>query len=78
MASVRIAVEWGFMKIKKNWAYVDFDQGMKPYLNDLQKIWPVAQILTNCHTCLYCSQTGNYFGVLPPSVEQYLSMGSNL
>ena len=78
MSSVRITVEWGFGKIKGNWAYLDFERGMKPYLNDLQRMWPVAQILTNCHTCLYGSQTGNYFGVMPPSLEQYIAMGSNL
>ena len=78
MSSVRIAVEWGFGKIKNNFAYLDFEKGMKPFLNDLQKYWPVAQILTNCHTCLYGSQTGRYFDLMPPSVERYLSMGSNL
>ena len=59
MSSARIAVEWGFGKIKTNWAYLDFKKGMKPYQSDLQKFWPVAQILTNCHTCIYGNQTSN-------------------
>ena len=31
MSSARVAVEWGFGKIKANWAYLDFKKGMKPY-----------------------------------------------
>ena len=73
------AVECGFGKIKVNWPDIDFKKGMKPYQSDTQKIWLVAQILTNCHTCIYGSQTGNYgFTVMPPSLEVYLAMGSNL
>jgi hypothetical protein len=53
MSAARIAVEWGFGKIKTNWSYLDFKKGMKPYQSDLQKFWPVAQILTNCVTRAY-------------------------
>ena len=51
---------------------------MKPYLNDIQRYWPVAQVLTNCHTCLYGSQASFYFDCRPPSLEQYVSMGEAL
>ena len=78
MSSARIAVEWGFGKIKGNFAYLDFAKGMRPYQSDIQKFWPVAQILTNCHTCFYGSQTSRYFDLKPPSVEVYLFMGANL
>ena len=73
MSSTRISNEWGFGKIKLLWSYLDFENGQKVYLNDVQKYWPVAQILTNCHTCLYGSQTSMYFRVLPPKLEDYLS-----
>ena len=78
MSSARIAVEWRFGQIKGNFAYLDFAKGMRPYQSDIQKYWPVAQFFTNCHTCLYGSQTSNYFNVLPPSLEVYLSMGASL
>eukprot|EP00697_Spironema_sp_BW2_P008062 gnl/Spiro4/22556_TR11125_c0_g1_i1.p1 gnl/Spiro4/22556_TR11125_c0_g1~~gnl/Spiro4/22556_TR11125_c0_g1_i1.p1 ORF type:complete len:160 (-),score=19.62 gnl/Spiro4/22556_TR11125_c0_g1_i1:29-478(-) len=29
-------------------------------------------LLTNCHTCLYGSQTGDYFSLHPPALEVYL------
>ena len=43
MSAARIAVEWGFGKIKVNWAYLDFKKGMRPYQSDIQKLWPVAR-----------------------------------
>lgn len=29
--------------------------------------------LTNCHTCLYSSQPTQYFGIHPPSLEEYIN-----
>ena len=78
MSRCRIPNEWGFGKIRSNWAYLDFAKKNQPYLNDLSRIWPVAQILTNCHTCVYGSQTGWYFQVRPPSMACYVRMGRDL
>jgi hypothetical protein len=36
-------------------------------------VYQVATILANCHTCLYGSPTSEYFGLQPPSVDEYLS-----
>ncbi|KAK4881548.1 hypothetical protein RN001_004867 [Aquatica leii] len=30
----------------------------------------VAALLTNCHTCLYGSQTADYFNTVPPTLEE--------
>ena len=73
MSSTRIVNEWGFGRIKTNWAFLDFENGMKPYLNDTAKFWPVASILMNCHVCLYGSATAKYFDCQTPSLEQYLT-----
>ena len=51
---------------------------MKPYQQDISRYWPVAQILTNCHTCLRGSQTSAFFREKPPELEQYLQMGADL
>ena len=75
MSKARIPNEWGFGKIKGLWAYLDFRKGMKPYQQDIQRLWPVATILTNCHTCCYGAQTGWYFDLEPPELEVYVSMG---
>jgi len=78
MSSARIPNEWGFGKVRTNWAYLDYHKGMRPYMNDIARYWPVAQILTNCHTCCYGSQTSAYFQVEPPSLHVYVGMGRDL
>ena len=78
MSSARIPNEWGFGKQRVNWAYLDYCKGMRPYMNDIARYWPVAQILANCHTCCYGSQTGVYFQVEPPPLHVYVCMGSDL
>ncbi|XP_055341969.1 uncharacterized protein LOC129590658 [Paramacrobiotus metropolitanus] len=48
-----------------------FRRRMAPLPED-QEQFNEAAILTNCHTALYGSQTGIYFGVDPPSLKEYL------
>ena len=43
--------EEAFLILLKRLAYP-----MRPYQSDIQKFWPVVQILTNCHTCFFGSQ----------------------
>ena len=78
MSSLRIPNEWGFGRIKTNFAYLDFSKGMKPYQQDLASYWPAAQILQNCHTCCYGCQMAMYYDCRPPELEEYLRMGENL
>ena len=78
MSHLRVPNEWGFGKVKVLFAYVGWSRSLKPQLSPIGYYWPVAQILTNCHTCLYGSQTSQYFGVRPPSLEQYVARGREL
>ena len=73
MSAVRIAVEWSFGKIIQYFSYLDFRKHQKILLQPIGKYYLVGTLLTNCHTCLYGSQTTSYFGVEPPSLETYLS-----
>jgi hypothetical protein len=75
MSRIRVPNEWGFGKIKVLFAYVAFGRALRPLLSPIGYYWPVAQILTNCHTCLYGSQTSTYFAVKPPPLELYVLMG---
>lgn len=43
----------------------------KMLLNNIENIYLVGIILTNCHTILYDSQTSLFFNV-PPALEEYL------
>ncbi|XP_028415880.1 uncharacterized protein LOC114539446 [Dendronephthya gigantea] len=72
MSSVRTSVEWGFGKIVQYFAFMDFSKNLKVLLQPVGKLYCVAVLLTNCHTCLYGSQTGHFFGVDPPQLEAYL------
>lgn len=48
-------------------------RNMQVLLVPVGRYFPVANILTNCYTTLYGSQTGDYFGLAPPSLEEYTS-----
>lgn len=73
MSKLRVSVEWGFGKICQNFAFLDFKKNLKVLLQPVAKYYLVATILTNCHTCLYGSQTSTYFDLEPPLLETYLS-----
>lgn len=77
MSKARIPNEWGFGKLKLNFAFLDYKNGLKPFKNDVSVYWPVANMLNNCHTCLNGSQTNLYFGIPAPELEEYLRMGAD-
>ncbi|XP_064472844.1 uncharacterized protein LOC135387668 [Ornithodoros turicata] len=72
MSTVRQCVEWGFGKIIAEFAFLDFKKNQKLRLHQVAKMYKAATILCNCHTCLYGSQTTQYFGVAPPTLEECL------
>ncbi len=72
MSAVRQCVEWGFNKVVMYFAFLDFKKNLKLLLQPIGKYYMVGCILANCHTCLYGSQTGTYFGVEAPQLEAYL------
>ncbi|XP_064462205.1 uncharacterized protein LOC135372615 [Ornithodoros turicata] len=75
MSSVRQAVEWGFGKIAGLFAFVDFRENQKLHRQKVARMYKAGALLANCHTCLYGSQVSRYFGVDPPSLEDYLTPG---
>jgi len=74
MAGSRIAVEWGFSEILRNWTYLDFKRGLKLGLSPVGSLYLVATFLTNCRTCLVGgNQISMHFNLSPPSIqEEYL------
>ena len=73
MSRVRVSVGWTFGKVVSIFSYLDFKRSNKVLLQPIGKYYLVAALLTNCHTCLYGSQTSIFFGLHPPSLETYLS-----
>ena len=72
MSKVRVSVEWGFNKLISIFAFLDYKKNQKLYLQPVGKYYKVAALLINCHTCLYGSETTSYFGLQPPSLQEYL------
>ena len=72
MSTVRECVEWQFGKILTYFAFLDFKKNLKIFLQPVAKMYLVGALLTNCHTCLYGSQTSDFFGLNPPAIEEYL------
>ena len=73
MSSVRVSVEWTFGKITQLFAFLDFKKNLKLLLQPVGKYYLVGTLLTNCHTCLYGSQTSTFFMMPPPSLDVYLN-----
>ncbi|CAN8004681.1 unnamed protein product [Ixodes hexagonus] len=74
MSRVRQCVEWGLGKVAAEFAFLDFKNNQKLFLQQLPSMYKVAVILTNCHTSLYGSQTSRFFSVRPPTLEEYLTV----
>ena len=72
MSLTRVAVEWTFAKIVSEWAFLDFKKNQKIYLQPVGTQYLVGALLTNFHTCLYGSETGQFFRLQPPSLEDYI------
>ena len=72
MSQVLICVEWTFGKLCQYFAFLDFKKNNKVLLQPVGKYYLVATLLTNCHTCLYGSQTSTFFDLQPPALEVYL------
>lgn len=72
MKSLRLTVEWGFQKTISNFAFLDFRKNQKLLLQDIESMYKVGVLLTNCHTTIYGSQTAQYFNVNPIGLEQYI------
>ncbi|KAG5884470.1 hypothetical protein JTB14_019008 [Gonioctena quinquepunctata] len=72
MSRERQAAEWGFQKIVTEFAFLDFKKNQKLLLQDIECTFKTSVILINCHTCLYSSETAQYFNVVPPNLEEYI------
>ncbi|CAN0028606.1 unnamed protein product [Phaeothamnion confervicola] len=74
MSAARICVEWGFGETMTNFALLDYKKNLKIFLSPIGQWCTVAQLLQNCHTCLYGSNATRYFNLAAPSLEDYFDM----
>ena len=71
MSSVRVSVEWIFGEILQYFAFLSFRKNLKIGLSAVGKMYVVCGLLHNARACFYVNNTSNYFGVPPPSIEEY-------
>ena len=73
MSQSRISVEWLFGDISNYFKFTDYKKNMKLQLRAVGKQYIVSALMRNILTCFYGNLTSDYFGISPPTVEEYLS-----
>ena len=53
--------------------FMDFKKNMKIGLSQVEKMYIVCAILRNSLTCLYSKTTAAYFGLDPPTLNDYFN-----
>ena len=71
MSALRISVEWLFGDVINSFKLLDFKKNLKIGLSSVGKMYAVCALLRNAITCLYGNNTSDYFGIEPPTLEQY-------
>lgn len=73
MSQVRTSVEWIFGDVIKSFKALDFKCNLKIGLSTVGKMYIVCALIRNAITCMYGNQTSDYFGLEPPTVNEYFS-----
>ena len=71
MSTLRISVEWLFGDVINSFKFLDSKKNLKIGLSSVGKMYAVCALLRNAITCLYGNNTSDYFGIKPPTLEQY-------
>lgn len=74
LSGARIAVEWAFGKVISEFAFLDFEKNQKLFLSPVSKLYIVACVLTNLHTCFYGNQISMMYNYNPPSAAAYVGL----
>ena len=72
MSSIRVPNEWNIGLVGRLFAFNKYANNLKLLLSPIGMYYLVANIFTNCHTCLHGNATSKYFEMAPPSLEEYL------
>ena len=75
ISKVGTSVEWVFGDILNYmyFSFLDYKKNLKVGLSAVGKMYIVCALLTNDRTCLYSSNTGSYFSLDPPPLQDYFS-----
>ena len=71
MSTVRSSVEWIFGDIVNYFKFLDFTKNLKIGFNAVGKMYVTCALMQNARSILYGSATSEYFGLNPPTLEEY-------
>ena len=71
MSEVRVSVEWVFGDLLSYFKFVDFKKQLKLGLSPVGKTYLLCGLLQNARSCLYGNTTSDYFGIQPPTLQEY-------
>ena len=71
MGTVHSSVEWIFGDIINYFKFLDFKKNLKIGLSPVGKMYVTCALMQNAHSILYGSVTSEYFGLNPPTLEEY-------
>ena len=74
MRTVRISVEHGFKILTTLWSHLKFVPAQRIFNSPLANHYVACTALTNLHNCLYPNQVAQHFGLIPPTLEEYVGM----
>lgn len=72
LSAIRTPVEWSFHKVHQLWPAIGSFTMNRILRQSVGSWYLIAALLTNCHTCLHGSETGDYFECLPLTLAEYL------
>ncbi|KDN35135.1 hypothetical protein RSAG8_11823, partial [Rhizoctonia solani AG-8 WAC10335] len=73
MSKLRQSVEWGFGNVANNFAYIDYDKGLKLGLHPVGQLYLLSILFTNIRACLYSNEISHKFQCPPPTIDDYLT-----
>ena len=74
MSHVRIAVEWAFGQIKRDFPYLKNQVHAKMFLSPVGRMFQVGALLSNCKACLAGGNIiSKHFGGRMFTLEEYLA-----
>ena len=73
-AAARESIEWSYVEIKQMFPFLSEKEKLKLENMPVGDIYFTALLLRNCLNCLYGSKTSDYFGVEPPTLEEYMNL----
>lgn len=74
LSPIRTEVEWGYEKIVRDWAMIDFKKKIQIERCNVEALFHLAVWLTNVKTCARRgNQISKWFDCEPPTLDEYLT-----